>query len=704
MLWLWIIMCTFVLDNDEIKTYCRNEDGFCSFGLLMAAVPVFAQNTGKDSIVSTKALDDVVVSASNISRVGDHLVIYPNSQQRKHAVNGFGVLENLNIPGLIIDAKSNQVDVMGLQATLYLNGQECDIREIQMLRPRDIEKIEYHDAPSGKYAKDKLVVNFITKQYRYGGYVQADGLQTIGYDHGDYNVATNYVKGNNSYTVFAGANYSHVDGTETWNNENYQFPQSLFDRESYSKNSYRNHQKYMQFRYQNQKGKRYWVGKFTLLNLSTPRNASSGFARESTETDIFSNIRKKSLSPKIDLNANLPLSKNQTLTLGVHGKYSANSYHRLYQEQPFEAMTDEDENALSFQLSAIYNYFSQKHSLSVELFHYHDVWNADYSGNCELWQHLWKGESLAFFSYNFQASRRLSLKTRIGLDWLQYHLHGDNSFSQLSPRINTNVQYQLNKGMLLWSFNFVNSNHGMDVINRAMIQVNSHMMEKGMPELKKSHDINTYLYYMGRFNRLSVSAIGQFRYNHHPVTDDYYLDEANGKIVKTYSNGGNAQYYSAILALQYKLCKFANLSGDIRYNHAEVKTTWSKHNNNLTGNLGLNMFMGDFALKPYLHFGKKSLDEAALVISKTPIDYGMSCSYSRGNLYVELQVVSPFKKQEKRYWLDLPIYSYSKSIKDQTASQYASIKVAYSFDFGRKTQKVEKDVNKNINSSLLRVE
>lgn len=678
---------------------------FCSFGLLMAAVPVFAQNTGKDSIVSTKVLDDVVVSASNISRVGDHLVIYPNSQQRKHAVNGFGVLENLNIPGLIIDAKSNQVDVMGLQATLYLNGQECDIREIQMLRPRDIEKIEYHDAPSGKYAKDKLVVNFITKQYRYGGYVQADGLQTIGYDHGDYNVATNYVKGNNSYTVFAGANYSHVDGTETWNNENYQFPQSLFDRESYSKNSYRNHQEYMQFRYQNQKGKRYWVGKFTLVNLSTPRNASSGFAKESTETDVFSNIRKKSLSPKIDLNANLPLSKNQTLTLGVHGKYSANSYHRLYQEQPFEAMTDEDEKALSFQLSAIYNYFSQKHSLSVELFHYHDVWNADYSGNCELWQHLWKGESLAFFSYNFQASRRLSLKTRIGLDWLQYHLHGDNSFSQLSPRINTNVQYQLNKGMLLWSFNFVNSNHGMDVINRAMIQVNSHMMEKGMPELKKSHDINTYLlYYMGHFNRLSVSAIGQFRYNHHPVTDDYYLDEANRKIVKTYSNGGNAQYYSAILALQYKLCKFANLSGDIRYNHAEVKTTWSKHNNNLTGNLGLNMFMGDFALKPYLHFGKKSLDEAAWVISKTPIDYGMSGSYSRGNLYVELQAASPFKKQEKRYWLDLPIYSYSKSIKDQTASQYASIKVAYSFDFGRKTQKVKKDVNKNINSSLLRVE
>ena len=674
-----------------------------SFGLLIIALPTFAQSVGTDSISSTKTLDEVMVTASNINRVGNHLVIFPNSQQRKHAVNGFGVLENLHIPGLIIDMKSNNVDVMGLQATLYLNGQECDIKEIQMLRPRDIEKIEYHDAPSGKYAKDKLAINFITKQYRYGGYVQVDGLQTIGYDHGDYNVATNYVKGNNSYTLFAGANYNHVGSTETCNNESYIFPQSIFDRETYDKSSFRNHQEYLQFRYQNQKGNRYWVGKFTLVNLSTPRYVASGFARESIETDMFSNIRKKGLSPKIDVNANLPLSNNQILILGVHGKYSSNSYHRFYQELPFEATTDEDEKAMSFQLSAIYNYFMQKHSLSIEMFHYHDIWNASYSGNCELWQHLWKGESLAFFSYNFMVSKRLSLKTRIGLDWLQYHLHGDNNFSQLSPRINTNVQYQLKNGMLLWSLNFVNSNHGMDVINRAMIQVNSHMMEKGMPELKKSHDINTYLYFMGRFNRLSVSAIGQFRYNHHPVTDNYYFDKANEKLVKTYSNDGNAQYYSAILALQYKLSKFANLSGDIRYNHAHVKTTWAKFNNNLTGNLGMNLFVGAFAFNPYLHFGKKSLDEASLVVSRTPIDYGMSCSYSKGNLYVELQAVSPFKKQEKRYWLDLPIYSYHKSIKDQTDSQYANIKIAYSLDFGRKTKKVDKDISKSINSSLLRV-
>lgn len=156
--------------------------------------------------------------------------------------------------------------------------------------------------------------------------------------------------------------------------------------------------------------------------------------------------------------------------------------------------------------------------------------------------------------------------------------------------------------------------------------------------------------------------------------------------------------------MQYKLCKFASLSGDIRYNHANAKSTWAKFNNDLTGNLGVNLFVGDFAFKPYLHFGKKSLDEASKVISKKPIDYGMTFSYSKGNLYAQLQVVSPFKKQEMHYWLDLPIYNYDKRYKDQMASQYANIKIAYSLDFGRKAKEVEKDINKSINSSLLRVE
>ena len=125
------------------------------FIFIVFSVEIIAQEVS-DSIRKTIFLDEVVVTASNITRMDDHLLIYPNKQQKGHSNNGYGVLKNLMIPGLSVNTQSHNVEMMGMQASLYINGQECDSKEIQMIRPRDIEKIEFYDAPSGKYAKDKI--------------------------------------------------------------------------------------------------------------------------------------------------------------------------------------------------------------------------------------------------------------------------------------------------------------------------------------------------------------------------------------------------------------------------------------------------------------------------------------------------------------------------------------------------------------------
>ncbi len=140
---------------------------------------MIAQTLPNDSVSQTIALDEVTIVASNVSRVDNHLVIYPNSQQKKSANSGYGVLKRLMIPGMIIDTQSNSAEAMGMPVSFYINGQQADSKDIQMLRPKDIEKIEYHDNPTGKYAKDKIAVNFILKQYKTGGYLQMDGRQTI---------------------------------------------------------------------------------------------------------------------------------------------------------------------------------------------------------------------------------------------------------------------------------------------------------------------------------------------------------------------------------------------------------------------------------------------------------------------------------------------------------------------------------------------
>lgn len=135
-------------------------------------------------------------------------------------------------------------------------------------------------------------------------------------------------------------------------------------------------------------------------------------------------------------------------------------------------------------MSAIYNLSKGKHSFSAELFDFHHVWNAQYEGSHPLRQSLWKNESLAFLSYNYAFSPKLSLRSRVGVDWLQYRLHGSEKFSKLSPRVNLNLQYQLKGGMLLWSSSYNNYNYGMDLINQARIGLNPYLVQTGNPNLK----------------------------------------------------------------------------------------------------------------------------------------------------------------------------------------------------------------------------
>lgn len=503
--------------------------------IVLLSIDSAAQSQTADSIKKRISLHEVVITAPNITRIDNHLLILPTEQQRKHANNGYGVLKNLMIPGLTIDTELNNVEAMGMQASLYINGQECDSKEIRMIRPRDIEKIEYHDAPTGKYAKDKIAINFVLKQYKYGGYFQLDGLQMIGYTRGDYNLAGSISQGNTTCSLFAGANYQSVNDNKSTGSESYFLPQETVFRTINSCEKYRKHNEYAQLRIQNQKGKRYFVGKLSFVNNSTPKIQSAGIYTMNETSSLFdTRTAQNNIAPKLDFNGNIPLSDTENLSFGLHGRYSHNTYDRNYREAPFKSEVHESENVGDFQLSAIYDHYGKNNSFSAELYHYHNIWDANYTGDNPVWQHLWQGESLGFIAYNHRFTKKLSLQSRVGLDWLQYRLHGNNKFSQFSPRANLNVRYQMSPWMLLWSFSYVNSNHGMDVINNARVDINSYMTETGNPNLRKSHELNSYLYYSTKLKKVGLTAMCQYKLEHNPVIHDYHAN--NSQIVKTYIN------------------------------------------------------------------------------------------------------------------------------------------------------------------------
>ena len=196
---------------------------FCSLGLLMAAVPVFAQNTGKDSIVSTKALDDVVVSASNISRVGDianQNIGKDTLQLREVVVRATRPLAKLNSEGFVTEVKGTVLeklgfakDVMGMlpgvlnnngsievfgkgKPVFYINGHIVRNNiEVEQLKANQIDKITVITNPSSRYASTVGSIIKITTIKKVGDGFSFDNIATFGYRnylYGKDNLDLNY--------------------------------------------------------------------------------------------------------------------------------------------------------------------------------------------------------------------------------------------------------------------------------------------------------------------------------------------------------------------------------------------------------------------------------------------------------------------------------------------------------------------------------
>ena len=218
-------------------------------------------------------LREVEIVGSSFVRTEDGLIAIPNKQQIKHASTGYDLLYNLMIPGVDVDRRSGKVSAFNQRVTLYIDGQKADYREVQSLRPRDIVKVEYYDAPTGRYSGDVTSINYVTRQYKAGGYVTLDAEQTIGYLNGNYNAVAKLVHGGTSYTLFAGHKMNESEGNRVQKEEHIYFPDDevVRDYETMEARAKSNTQ-YAQLNIQNKTDRRTLVSKVAFVRNDVPEN------------------------------------------------------------------------------------------------------------------------------------------------------------------------------------------------------------------------------------------------------------------------------------------------------------------------------------------------------------------------------------------------------------------------------------------------
>ena len=654
-------------------------------------------------------LGEVVVKGSSFIRKDDHVLVIPDKQQVKHASTGYDLLYNLMIPNIEVNKRTGTVSTFGGEVSLYINGEKADYRDVQSLRPRDIENVEYYDVPTGKYANDVAAINYIVKKRQSGGYIFADGKQTIGYMAGDYNIGGKVDHGNTSYSFWGGHTMQKYKGSIVDKNETILFPDyTVYRNRETTAGNYRNNQQYMQFKVSNVNKKRNLSAQIALVRNETPSDENYGLLDYSGHytysTRSTDSKQEQNLSPSLRLFGDFNIGKNQTLEFTAKGSYTQNDYTRQYTENENNSLSDVKEDLYSFNFSANYNIKLQhQNSFGIDIRHYHNITSSTYAGDYSSWQHLWTGESMFMLNYSQRFGKHFTMILRPGLSWMNYKLHTEDVRRYCSLKTSSRFSYQFNKKQQLALTADAGVNQpDISYMNNVDQTVDFLQIKRGNPFLDDMQVYNISLLYNGVFGKLNVVGGTGYSIYTHNVSPIYYLE--GDKLIGSYRSDGNIYGLGIILNISYHVTDNLRTKLAFKYLNVQTRKNYNINLDSYSAILDINYFLKDFSINLFGKIPTEKIETSTLIVSKSPATYGASVSWSHKGWYIEAGTENPFTRHSRyREHADYGVYLYNQVQTSRIYQRTGYVKLAYTFDFGRKTSRDKNDVDRSINSAIMKV-
>ena len=169
-------------------------------------------------------LGEVVVESQAIIQKVDRQILLPSKEQMQASSDGVSLLQNLQIPRIVISPIDNSVKTLSDESVqLRINGVEASTSDVKAINPKDIIRVEYHDQPGVRYNGAAAVVDYIVKHRDTGGSLMlagTNGLTLPGI--GNYYLAGKVHFGKSSLQAVATYAPYDIYWTRT-NNETYHF-------------------------------------------------------------------------------------------------------------------------------------------------------------------------------------------------------------------------------------------------------------------------------------------------------------------------------------------------------------------------------------------------------------------------------------------------------------------------------------------------
>lgn len=651
----------------------------------------------------TRTLGEVTVKGQSMTRVDGFLQIIPDKMSVKHSFTGYQLLDNLMLPGFEVDAQNGSVKLFGNNVSLFVNGVPAEFRMIQNLRPKDVEKIEYHDVPTGRYATCFAAINFITKRQTTGGYVTLDAQQRIGANiAGEYNGYAQINKGQTKYYVYGG--YENFNG-----NDGHYERKEKFDLSSASvsrkygtvDDRTRNHTAYGNLQIQSNHKKGYIFANIGVVkNRAVSDNGAEMDYITPVEIHQFTKTRRtdNALSPRFRFSTLWNINEKQILFAKVTGSYGRNKYDYAYNTTEDGIVSNTRERMYNGSLQITYDIkFGARNHLAIMAIDEFRKSHATYEGSNVSQQRLWTLNGAYLAEYDHIINRSLRFNAQLGLSAVNMLLKGYHRQDFYSPIIYTRLIYSpAARHQLTFQLMTGQIAQGLSVRTAAEQAIDMIMVRRGNPSLKNNKDSSFKIRYSGQAKRFMFGANFALDYSHNSVIVGYAPE--NDRLILSFYNG-NMKSVAFAPSVTWSIMDNlrANLSGSLKHT-GYTGPNGKEKLNSAYAMLDLTYYLHDFSFGVSGITCQRILDNNYSV-SSIPCQYRFNLGWNHRNWYIGMWTNNIFNKAHSDKHINVGFYNMEQTT---WTKRYVTVKLAYTFDFGKKVKREQRKIDTSIDSNILK--
>ena len=534
-----------------------------------------AQTNSNDTLrmdTSMFKLAEVTVEAQSVIQKADKQVLLPNREQRKASHDGMSLLQNLQIPRIVVNPADNTVKTLANQdVQLRINGIEASNSEVMAINPKDVIRIEYHDQPGVRYNGAAAVINYIVKHRDTGGNLMlnaSNGVTMPGW--GEYHLAGKVNFGKSSFSLMTHYSPRDVYWTRT-NSETYNFSTGTIEnREVGEPTRFKMNPMNIGLTYN-------WTnGEKNMLQIAlrdfmkfTPHSKTNRDSRLYQATDSFAihdHESSRSISPSLDIYYEHNLPNDHHLYFDLVGTYINSSNDRRFEQTPLgETVADTTDvtsrvrgNKYSLIGEAIYEKDWENIALTVGVRH-NQQWvenryasginekmvndpygEADRStaGRLEMVNvSMTTAETYAFAEVQ-QRVKQFSYAVGIGAMHTYIEQAGQKQSNWIA-RPQLTLSYDFGKGVF-WKYKGYVSGYqpSLSAMSDVAQQIDKYQIRQGNPDLKPVMFVANEMQLSWQSKHVNLNLWANYSYDHKPIMDETFEQLIDGQTyaVRTYAN------------------------------------------------------------------------------------------------------------------------------------------------------------------------